>query len=231
MKKKFNHVDDLDGLEVPERQTVDGVGGKKRVYVTPEGNSYPSITSILGSQPKPGLVEWRKRVGDAEANKIMKEASSLGTAVHDLCEQYLYNLSLKCDNQEAISIFNRLRFLLGNVDNIVGLELPLYSDQLKVAGTADCFADYNGVFSVIDFKTSKKPKKEEWIEDYYIQAFFYAIAFFERTGAIPEQVVIMIAVRDVFEVQVFKKSMDELDTYIDKLIDIMKTQPQVIQMV
>ena len=107
MKKKFNHVDDLDGLEVPERQTVDGVGGKKRVYVTPEGNSYPSITSILGSQPKPGLVEWRKRVGDAEANKIMKEASSLGTAVHDLCEKYLYNLPLNCNNQEAIKIFNR----------------------------------------------------------------------------------------------------------------------------
>ena len=227
MKKKFNHVNDLDDLQVPERQTVKG----ERRYVTPEGNSYPSITTILGNQPKPGLVEWRKRVGDIEANKIMKEASSLGTAVHDLCEQYLYNYKLKSTNNEAIGIFNRLRFLLGNVDNIVGLELPLYSDQLKVAGTADCFADYNGVFSVIDFKTSKKPKKEEWIEDYYIQAFFYAIAFFERTGAIPEQVVIMIAVRDVFEVQVFKKSMDELDTYIDKLIDIMKTQPQVIQMV
>ena len=139
MKKKFNHLNDLDGLEVPERKTVDG----KRVYVTPEGNSYPSITSILGSQPKPGLVEWRKRVGDAEANKIMKEASSLGTTVHNLCEQYLYNLPLNCDNQEAIRIFNRLRFLFGNVDNIVGLELPLYSDQLRVAGTADCFADYN----------------------------------------------------------------------------------------
>ena len=225
MRKQFNHVDDLDDLQIPERQTVKGV----RRYVTPEGNAYPSITTILGNQPKPGLVEWRKRVGDIEANKIMREASSLGTAVHDLCEQYLYNYKLKTSNNEAMGIFNRLRFLLGNIDNIVGLEIPLYSDQLKVAGTADCFADYNGVFSVIDFKTSKKPKKEEWIEDYYIQAFFYAIAFFERTGAIPEQVVILIAVRDVFEVQVFKKSMDELDTYIDKLIDIMKKDPQVIQ--
>jgi len=225
MRKQFNHVDDLDDLQIPERQTVKG----ERRYVTPDGNSYPSITTILGNQPKPGLVEWRKRVGDIEANRVMKEASSLGTAVHDLCEQYLYNYKLKTSNNEAMGIFNRLRFLLGNIDNIVGLEVPLYSDQLKVAGTADCFADYNGVFSVIDFKTSKKPKKEGWIEDYYIQAFFYAIAFFERTGAIPEQVVILIAVRDVFEVQVFKKSMDELDTYIDKLIDIMKKDPQVIQ--
>ena len=225
MRKQFNHVDDLDDLQIPERQTVKGV----RRYVTPEGNVYPSITTILGNQPKPGLVEWRKRVGDIEANKIMREASTLGTAVHDLCEQYLYNYKLKTSNNEATSIFNRLRFLLGNIDNIIGLEIPLYSDQLKVAGTADCIAEYNGKLSVIDFKTSKKPKKEEWIEDYYIQAFFYAIAFFERTGVIPEQVVILIAVRDVFEVQVFKKSMDELDTYIDKLIDIMKKDPQVIQ--
>jgi len=225
MRKQFNHVDDLDDLQIPERQTVKGV----RRYVTPEGNVYPSITTILGNQPKPGLVEWRKRVGDIEANKIMREASTLGTAVHDLCEQYLYNYKLKTSNNEATGIFNRLRFLLGNIDNIVGLEIPLYSDQLKVAGTADCIAEYNGMLSVIDFKTSKKPKKEEWIEDYYIQAFFYAIAFFERTGVIPEQVVILIAVRDVFEVQVFKKSMDELDTYIDKLIDIMKKDPQVIQ--
>lgn len=225
MRKQFNHVDDLDDLQIPERQTVKG----ERRYVTPEGNVYPSITTILGNQPKPGLVEWRKRVGDIEANKIMREASTLGTAVHDLCEQYLYNYKLKTSNNEATGIFNRLRFLLGNIDNIIGLEIPLYSDQLKVAGTADCIAEYNGKLSVIDFKTSKKPKKEGWIEDYYIQAFFYAIAFFERTGVIPEQVVILIAVRDVFEVQVFKKSMDELDTYIDKLIDIMKKDPQVIQ--
>jgi len=225
MRKQFNHVDDLDDLQIPERQTVKGV----RRYVTPEGNVYPSITTILGNQPKPGLVEWRKRVGDIEANKIMREASTLGTAVHDLCEQYLYNYKLKTSNNEATGIFNRLRFLLGNIDNIIGLEIPLYSDQLKVAGTADCIAEYNGMLSVIDFKTSKKPKKEGWIEDYYIQAFFYAIAFFERTGVIPEQVVILIAIRDVFEVQVFKKSMNELDTYIDKLIDIMKKDPQVIQ--
>ncbi len=223
--KKFNHVDDIDGLQVPERQTVDG----KRVYLTPEGNHYPSITTILGSQPKPGLVEWRERVGDEEANKIMREASTLGTAVHDLCERYLYNYELRSSNDEAISVFNRLRFLLSNVDNIVGLEIPVYSDYLRVAGTTDCIADYNGVLSVIDFKTSRKPKKEEWIEDYYIQAFFYSSAFFEMTGCIPEQIVILIAVRDSFEVQVFKKSMSEIDGYIDKLINIMKKEPQVIQ--
>lgn len=225
MRKEFNHVDVIDDLPVPERQTVDG----KRVYVTPNGNSYPSITSILGSQPKPSLDAWRERVGNKEADKIMKEASSLGTAVHDLCEQYLYNMPLKPKSDEAISVFNRLRFMLGNINNIVALEIPLYSDQLKIAGTSDCIADYNGVFSLIDFKTSSKPKKEEWIEDYFIQGFFYACAFYEMTGAIPEQIVIMIAVRETFDVQIFKKPISELDIYIDKLIEILKKNPQVIQ--
>ena len=223
--KKFIHTTDFEDFEIPVRFIKDG----KRVYITPTGFVYPSITTILGSQPKPGLVEWRKRVGEKEANKVMKEASSLGTAVHNLCERYLYNHELKSDNKEVVSVFNRLRFLLGNINNIIGLEIPLYSDHLKVAGTTDCIAEYNGVLSVIDFKTSGKPKKEEWIEDYYIQAFFYSVAFFEMTGAMPEQIVILIAIRNSFEVQVFKKSMSEVDYYIDKLINIMKKEPQVVQ--
>ena len=223
--KKFIHTTDFENFEIPVRQIVDG----KRVYVTPAGHAYPSITSILGSQPKPGLDEWRKNVGDEEAKKITKEAVALGTMVHGLCEDYLYNEKLQCEDKDAISIFNRLRFLLGNINNIIGLEIPLYSDKLKVAGTTDCIAEYNGVLSVIDFKTSRKPKKEEWIEDYYIQAFFYLVAFFEMTGAIPEQIVILIAVRNSFEVQVFKKPVSEVDIYMDKLIEIMKKNPVVVQ--
>lgn len=228
MKKKFTHVDDFyDAVEEPsQREVIDG----RRVYVTPAGNVYPSITSILGSQDKPGIEEWRKKVGEEEANKIMKESSELGTMVHNLCEQYLYNYPLKCDYpQEAISVFNRLRFILGNINNICGLELPLYSDELRVAGTTDCVAEWNGVLSVIDFKTSRKAKKEEWIEDYYIQAFFYAVAYFEMTGSCPEQIVILVAVRDNFEIQVFKKPISEVEIYINKLLKIMKKNPTVCQ--
>jgi len=223
--KHFNHVHDIDDLQVPTRQTVDG----KRVYITPEGYSYPSITTILGSQTKPGLDEWRKRVGDEEANRIMKESAKIGTEVHDLCERYLYNKTTISTDSESRRVFNRIRFILGNINNIMGLEIPLYSDKLRVAGTADCVAEYNGVLSVIDFKTSRKPKKEEWIEDYWIQTAFYAAAFYEMTGCIPEQLVILVAVRDSFEVQVFKKSIFDSDKYIDKLINIMKKNPQVIQ--
>jgi len=225
MKKEFVHLTDCDDIEMGVREEING----KRVYVTPEGNVYPSITSILGSQPKPGIEEWKEKVGYQEANKIMKESAALGTMVHSLCEDYLYNDKLQCEDQEAISVFNRLRFLLGNINNIYCIEAPLHSDILKVAGTADCIAEYNGVLSVIDFKTSRKPKKEDWIEDYFIQAFFYSAAFFEMTGALPEQIVILIAVRNSFEVQVFKKPFKEMDTYIGKLIEIMKKNPSVIQ--
>jgi len=226
--KEFKHLDDFyNSVEEPsKRETIDG----RRVYVTPEGNVYPSITSILGSQPKPGIDEWRKKIGEEEAQRIMKDSSELGTMVHNLCEQYLYNIPLKHEySEEAVSVFNRLRFILSNVDNITGLELPLYSDKLKVAGTADCVAEYNGVLSVIDFKTSRKAKREDWITDYYIQAFFYLHAYFEMTGSCPEQIVILVAVRDNFEIQVFKKSLKEVDIYISKLLEIMKKSPTVTQ--
>ena len=225
MKKEFVHSTDCDDIEMGVREVIDG----RRVYVTPEGNVYPSITSILGQQPKPGIEEWKEKIGHQEANKIMKESAALGTMVHSLCEDYLYNEKLQCEDQEAISVFNRLRFLLGNIDNIYGIEVPLHSDILKVAGTADCVAEYNGVLSVIDFKTSRKPKREDWIEDYFIQAFFYSAAFFEMTGALPEQIVILVAVRNSFEVQVFRKPFKEMDTYIGKLLKIMKRYPSVCQ--
>ena len=224
-KQRFVHLTDCDDVEMGVREVIDG----KRVYVTPQGNVYPSITSILALQEKPGLDEWKEKVGKKEADKIMKESADLGTKVHSLCESYLYNEKLKCDDMEAIDVFNRLRFVLGNINNIYCLEAPLHSDILRVAGTVDCVAEYNGVLSVIDFKTSRKPKREEWIEDYFIQAFFYSAAFFEMTGALPEQIVILIAVRDSFEVQVFKKPLQEMDIYIDKLMTIMKRNPSVIQ--
>ena len=159
----------------------------------------------------------------------MTEAAGLGTKVHDLCEQYLYNEDLICDDDDAVSVFNRLRFMLGNINNIYCLEAPLYSDMLRVAGTVDCVAEYNGILSVIDFKTSRKPKRDDWIQDYYIQAFFYAAAFYEMTGALPEQIVILIAVRNSFEVQVFRKPISEIDTYVDRLLKIMKTDPYICQ--
>ena len=223
--KKFIHRDDIGDFEVPEIQVIDG----KRFYVTPEGNFYPSITTVLSLQDKPGLKKWREDVGEKEAKRISQDSMRIGTAVHQMAEFYLSNyiIKLKDEDKKIVDTFNRLRFLLGNINNIVGNEIALYSDLLRVAGTADCIAEYNGVLSVIDFKTSRKPKKEVWIDDYYMQTFAYKLMFEEMTGIEIKQVVILIACVDQFEVQVFKKPASDSDKYLTKLVKIMKANPHI----
>ena len=226
--KKFIHRDDIGDFECPEIQVIDG----KRFYITPDGNSYPSITTVLSLQDKPGLKKWREDVGEKEAKRISKESMRIGTAVHQMAEFYLSNyiIKLKNEDKKIVDTFNRLRFLLGNINNIVGNEVALYSDLLRVAGTADCIAEYNGVPSVIDFKTSRKPKKEVWIDDYYMQTFAYKLMFEEMTGIEIKQVVILVACIDQFEVQVFKKPAKDSDKYLTKLVNIMKTNPHITGM-
>ena len=223
--KKFIHRDDIGDFECPTIKVIDG----KRFYVTPDDNAYPSITSILALQDKPGLKKWREDVGEKEAKRISQESMRIGTAVHQMCEFYLSNyiIKLKDEDRKIVDTFNRLRFLLGNINNIVGNEIALYSDLLRVAGTADCIAEYNGVPSVIDFKTSRKPKKEEWIDDYYMQTFAYKLMFEEMTGLEIKQIVILVACIDQFEVQVFKKPANDSDKYLTKLVNIMKENPHI----
>ncbi len=223
--KKFIHRDDIGDFECPEIKVIDG----KRFYVTPDGSAYPSITTILSLQDKPGLKKWRESVGEKEAKRISQESMRIGTAVHQMCEFYLCNYIVKLDKEEKVirDTFNRIRFLLGNINNIVGTEIALYSDLLRVAGTADCIAEYNGVPSIIDFKTSRKPKKEEWIDDYYMQTFAYKLMFEEMTGLEIKQIVILVACIDQFEVQVFKKPASDADKYLTKLVNIMKENPHI----
>ena len=189
--KKFVHRDDIGDFEIPEIKVIDG----KRFYVTPDGNSYPSITTVLAQQENLGIEAWKSKVGEKEAKRISKESMRIGTAVHQMAEFYLSNyiIKLKDEDKKIVDTFNRLRFLLGNINNIVGLEIPLFSDLLRIAGTTDCIADYNGQLSIIDFKTSRKPKREEWIDDYYMQTFAYKLMFEEMTGIEIKQIVILVA--------------------------------------
>ena len=149
-----------------------------------------------------------------------------------MAEFYLSNyiIKLKDEDKKIVDTFNRLRFLLGNINNIVGLEIPLFSDLLRVAGTTDCIAEYNGKLSVIDFKTSRKPKKEEWIDDYYMQTFAYKLMFEEMTGIEIQQIVILVACVESFDVQVFKKPAKDADEWLEKLVKIMKENPHVTGM-
>lgn len=186
----FNHVQ----LEFPKLKRVTADNGS-RVYETPSGKAYPSVTTVTGLLKKQAIMEWRKRVGEEEANKISSKAASRGTRIHGLCEQYLLNKEV-VPNMFDNDMWKNMKPHLHNINNIYALEQPLYSDHLEVAGTVDCIAEYNGKMSVIDFKTSKRLKHRDDIHDYFMQCSAYAVAFEEMTKIPVPQLVILIAVDD-----------------------------------
>jgi genome maintenance exonuclease 1 len=189
----------------------------KRHYVTPEGNVYPSVTTVVGAHGKDSLNEWRKRVGEQEADKISRQAANRGNKLHKLCEDYLNNeLSIDGEMPTTIQLFNSIKPIIQNyINNIYEIESPLYSDHLKVAGRVDCIAEFDGKISIIDFKTSSKPKLESYILNYFMQASAYAVMFEERTGISVSRLAIIIAVEND-QPQVFIKKRDD---YIGKFIE------------
>ena len=190
--KRFDHVR-LNKL-LPEI-TTENINGK-RFYVTPEGNKYPSITTVLSGRNKEGIVRWRESVGNDVANQIMRSAAKRGTAVHNLVENYLNNEELSKQDVLPVALFTLLKPELDNINNIRIQEGGLYSDKYGVAGRVDCVAEYKGKISVIDFKTSTKEKKEEWVENYFIQGSAYCEMYEERFLQSIEQVVILIVTED-----------------------------------
>ena len=157
-------------------------GANGRRYLSPEGNKYPSITTVLGVLSKAGIAAWRARVGEEEANKISHKATTRGTAVHDLVEKYLDNEKLPEVMPHITASLTNLKPSLNRIGKIFAQEAPLYSKHLGVAGRVDCVGEFDGVPSIIDFKTSKKPKKREWVTNYFMQEAAYAIMWEERTG-------------------------------------------------
>ena len=212
--KIFKHQNvDLGYSDLESITNPDG----KRQYLTPSGNSYPSITTILSSKENPAIEAWKKRVGEEEASRISKVATTIGNALHDNSEKYLKN-EMTTEDISSLSnmdkwMFQSFKNLLDRIDNVIALETALYSDNLKIAGRVDCIAEFDGVPAIIDFKNAKKPKKEEWIEDYFLQATFYSYAFYERTGILIENIRILVCVRDG-QIQVFEKNVKD---YIKKL--------------
>lgn len=178
-----------------------------RVYETPTGKKYPSVTSVLGMMDKSSLFEWRKRVGEEEANRVSARAARRGTVIHSLCEDYLNGLQTEPGMFDA-QVFNSLKPHLDRIDNIHALESKLYSDYLQVAGTVDCVAEYDGRLSVIDFKTSGRLKSRDDIHGYFIQTAAYAVAFEERTGIPVSRLVILMGV-DNEQPLIFKEKRDD----------------------
>ena len=200
----FNHVN----VNIDEIKTETINGG--RYYVTPTGEKYPSITTVLSILSKKAIMEWRKRVGAEEANKISTQAARRGTNVHQMCEDYLNNKTYITEKTMPVDkqMFSTLKPILDErINNIHTQEATLYSDYLGVAGRVDCIAEFDGRLSVIDFKTSRKLKKKEWISNYFQQASAYCVMYEERTGIPIDQIVILIAVDDE-QPQVFVEKRD-----------------------
>ena len=205
---------DLDSV------TEDG----SRKYTTPEGKVYPSVTTILShSTDKSLLVKWRKKVGEEEANKIVKKSSGRGTKLHSVCEKYLLNelndMKIRMMMPDIKDFFLQVRpHIDKNVGNVYGLEQALYSDRLRMAGRTDCIAEWDGKLSIVDYKNSIKEKKEDWIQNYFIQCTAYAEMFEDRTGLPIEQIVVAIA-NEEGTPQIFirekSKYVGELNRYIE----------------
>lgn len=180
---------------IPELNTISENG--KRLYVTPDGTKLPSITTVLGEQSKKGIMKWRNRVGEIEANKISKQSSTRGTKLHSVCENYLRNNDDELFKELPYirDLFLHIRPIIdGSVSEVWYLEQSLYSLKLGLAGRVDFIGKWNGIPSIIDFKTSSKPKKMEWIQNYFQQETAYALMFKDLTGIPIKQLVTLIAV-------------------------------------
>lgn len=197
-----------------QNQTING----KRTYTTPEGNKYPSITTILGHKEKPWLNDWRNMLGPKKADKETKRCAERGSAVHELAEQYLKN---NPDFEKGYDIkyrrlFNQMKLRINKISDIKAQEIALYSDTLKIAGRCDCIASYEGTPSIIDFKTSNNNKDDDMVYDYFLQCTAYSIMLEEQYNIVIDNIVVIIAVERGIMPLVFKENMNN---YIEPLIE------------
>ena len=190
--KEFKWID-VDKTKLPnvKGKRIDGF----RFYQI-DGKNYPSITTVLGVQKKEGLEKWRKAVGEEAAKWEMGRAARRGKATHTLVEQYLKSETPAIRDVLPLGLFRLMKPYIDQIDNVQLSEEVMYSHKLTIAGQVDCVADYNGKLSVIDFKTANKERKEDWIENYYIQTCAYAIMYEELFGKRIEQLVILMAGED-----------------------------------
>lgn len=216
----FNHVK-LDALNFELESVTTETG---RTYKTPGGGEYPSITTVLSSYNKQAIYEWRQRVGEEEANRVSRKASNRGTKLHNTVEKYLLNemspLQMHSIMPDTKELFLKLKPILDEkVNNIYGIEQPLFSDKLQVAGRCDCIGEWDNQISIIDWKTANYSKEKGQIANYFMQAAAYAEMFGERTGIEINQIVVAIAVENE-QPQVFiedkKQYLVELNKYLDR---------------
>jgi ATP-dependent exoDNAse (exonuclease V) beta subunit len=218
--KIFNHVK-LPPLDFDLKAETTDSG---RLYATPTGERYKSITTVLGNYNKQAIMEWRERVGAEEANKISSKAANRGTKVHKICEDYINNeipeLKMQMMMPDLKELFFKIKPIIDEkLGDVYSQEQALYSHKLKIAGRVDLIGMWNGKLSVIDFKTSTKQKQEEDIQNYFMQCTAYALMFSELTGMWIDDIVVLIATGEG-EAQLFERQIDDymkpLMRYINK---------------
>ena len=219
---QFIHEKISKGYDTLNRETTDN----GRRYVTPDGVAYPSVTTVTGILSAASIAKWKARVGEEEANKIGSKAAKRGTAVHDLIEQYLSNnphYAKGISPHIMQSLVNLNPILNDGIEKIYELEVALFSDHLKMAGTCDCVCIFEGVPTIVDFKTSKWPKKKSMIGGYFQQAAAYAIMWEEQTGmAIPNLAILMDV--DGGKPIVFKEHRDNWTQKLHETIELYNSQ-------
>jgi ATP-dependent exoDNAse (exonuclease V) beta subunit len=216
----FNHVK-LPSLDFDLKAETTESG---RLYTTPTGEKYKSITTVLGNHNKQAIMEWRKNVGEERANKISSKAALRGTRVHKICEDYINNdttdFQLNMLMPDLKELFFKIRPIIDeNLGDVYSQEQALYSHKLRIAGRVDLIGMWNGKLSVIDFKTSTKQKEEENIQNYFMQCTAYAVMFSELTGMWIDDIVVLIATEEGSP-QIFERQIHDyqkpLMQYIDK---------------
>ena len=211
---KFNFID-IDKSVLP---TAKGKRTGKYRFYDINGTNYPSVTSILGVRKKIELQQWRDRIGDDVANWEMGRAARRGTATHNLIENYIKNEPLTEKSVLPLGLFKLMKPYIDQIQNIHCLETVLYSSKYKLAGQVDCIAEYNGKLSVIDFKTANKERKEEWIDNYFLQCTAYGLMYEELFKKEIDQIVVIIGGEDGSIVSYVKEKKD----YISKLEEVVE---------
>lgn len=196
-----NHIE----LNYPTLEQINTENG--RLYVTPEGYKFPSITTVIGKTSDDSWVdEWKAKVGEDEANKTSKRATLRGQALHSLCEDYLNNKPSE-PSMFDIEQFNQFKKALVNIDNVYAIEKRLYSVKFRTAGTVDLVAEFHKQITVLDWKTSNKEKKVEEIPGYFVQGAFYAFCMYEMFKIKIPKITIVMAVDGAREPLVFQENV------------------------
>ena len=203
----FNQCEDYRQLfSNLNRRNID----ESRYYEVGNGIVYPSITSVISFISRKKFADWRARVGEAEANKVTKQATTRGTRLHHVLEVYMQNGNYKDLEEFKIPLINMMFHsakgdLDKRLDNVYHQETAMFSDRLCLAGTVDLICEVDGELAIVDFKTSKQPKPEDWLENYFVQLSAYWAMFSERTQVVPKKLVVFL-IAENGEVQIVERT-------------------------